>query len=285
MRNDKAETLAKFDFLVDEFNEGNHWEDTRIQFLKDLDTWLTTPECSRKEIKRLAGPAACYKYYCKMVQYGVTLNIHQLAKMASSKFVWNHLEGFIARGADINFLIGRIGNAVYSLDEMAYDPEVGERVATRLFKLGADAEKVFNLLETWLLNHFRFYGDCEIWDKLTEFENRGLSKDFVKQWLEDQMSENTGDILEEAFDKSSRTREMLICKYGVRILDYVDDYRTIYGICPYADSCQEVDDEMKRRFCVKCFIEDEDDENYEVECKFCCNDLIEDEDLDDYDDN
>ena len=250
-KNDKslAEVMARFDFLVDSFEEGSHPEEVRREFLSELDAFLEA-DCSHEKIVKLAGMAGCFRHYQKMVKHGVELDIKAIAERSSATFVWQNLKGFISRGADINFLIDCIGPAVYGLEDFYYDLTVGEQVAKRLFGYGADPEVVFDLLEVWLFNTIE---KGALFEKLNMFVENGLDREFVKRWLEEQLAENACDILYYAFDEGSTANVQLVNTYGIDLTPYAYKYNDEYGSFPEGYDSYEIE----------CGFEDEEEEEDE----------------------
>ncbi len=240
-----AETMARFDFLADQIEENNHPDEARKELAKHLKVYLEAG-CDPNKIAKLIGPVGRYYYYRELTAHGARINIHKLARLASkSDFAWTHLEGFIERGADINWMLDILPSEyVYSLDEFHYDPKVGEKIAQRLLNLKADPGKVFDLMEGWM---FGLLTKDELFDKLEMFVRSGLERSVVKRWLEEQLNDNRGELLYRLFNEYDCDHEF--AKYGIDAADYANKYALEYGRYPsgydFADARLDDDDDLE----------------------------------------
>lgn len=223
-----AETMARFDFLKDQIKENLHSEDARKELLDDIDDFLEAG-CDPNTLAQLIGPMGRYRNFHKLTAYGARIDIRKIARsMAMNKFVWKNLEGFVERGADINWLLVIFRpEYIYAQEDFYYNPKVGEKSIQRLFNLKADPEKVFELFEGWLLG---LLSSDIFFDELDLFVKNGLDTHFVKRWLEEQLKENRGELLERLF--SDYGCDYAFQKYGISASDYVSRYVSEYGKYP-----------------------------------------------------
>ena len=240
--NDKTfsiETMARFDFLEDQIKESLHPEDAREELLRDIDIFLKEG-CDPNTLARLIGPMGRYYNFHKLTAYGARIDIRKIARsMAMNKFIWTNLEGFVERGADINWLLDIFRpEYIYAQEDFYDDPKVGEKSIQRLFYFKADPEKVFELFEGWLLG---LLSSDIFFDELDLFVKNGLDTHFVKRWLEEQLKENRGELLERLF--SDYGCDYAFQKYGINASDYVSRYVSEYGKYPLGYDFAEIYEE------------------------------------------
>lgn len=163
-------------------------------------------------------------------------DVYQAAKRAKGLSGWNSLEEFISQGANVDLLIDIFpADPLYEQEDFLEDKEIGRKFAERLLALGANTEKVFDLMLGWFM---AFIHDPIFWEELKSFTDNGLDKEIVEDWLRELIEENEGELLYSIFNDhrfQSHVRD-----YGIDPLEYRRKYRTEYG---YHQDCYEFDED------------------------------------------